>query len=485
MKFPVQFKIVVVFSTIIFIGLSAMLIVSYRATEQNMNRIIHEDMINAKTNLDIYINQYFMVHKKKMNKTSLASERNMLTRELTAAIGGPVAIVDAVDGIKDSDNNEVVKSADNSDLESALSSQIAYRISIENQNVIASLSFPIQQEQSIIGIVRYQKDYSELYQRNASFQSIIKVFAAIIFGFVFIASIFISRKITKPIRELTERSEQVALGNFNVEIQITSQDEIGELSRRFQIMIKQIKEQIKIIEQERDEVKQVQARSKAFFDNVTHELKTPLTTILGYAQIVKDNGFTDAPFFDKGLNYIIRESQRLNRMVVEILELSQSPALAANYRYEKLDLSQILKEACEDMRIKARKYNIGIQFELQNDLYTVADREKLKEVFLNVIDNLIKYGDVNSMIYVESYKEERLAVVRVKDKGSGIADEHIDQVFEPFFRGAGKRENEKGSAGLGLAIVKRIVEDHGGEIELNSTIEVGTEVKISLPGEWE
>ncbi|ASA20753.1 sensor histidine kinase [Paenibacillus donghaensis] len=469
MKFPIQFKIVVVFSIIIFVGLSAMLFVSYRVTEQNMYQIIDEDMFNTKTNLDIYINQYFLVHKKRMSKESLVSEKNRLTQELTAGIGGPVTIF--------------YMNGDKNQAESTLRSQIAYTINRVDHKVIVSLSFPILQKQSTIGFLEYQKDYSQLYQRNARFQSIIKMFASVIFSFIFIASIFISRKITKPIRELTERSNQVTLGNFNIDISISSRDEIGELARRFQIMIKHIKNQIEIIKQERDEVKQAQAQSKVFFDNVTHELKTPLTTILGYAQIVKDNGFTDAFFFEKGLNYIIHESQRLNRTVVEILELSQSATLSTTYHFEKVDLSEIAKEACEDMKIKARKYNIDIHFELQEGLFTLGDRDKMKEVFLNLLDNSIKYGYVNSMIYVESWKEGDTAVVKIKDEGEGIPAEQLNYVFEPFYRAKRNAPKEKGSAGLGLTIVKNIVDDHHGAIKLQSILNEGTEIKISLPGD--
>ncbi|WP_438495699.1 sensor histidine kinase [Paenibacillus sp. IHBB 3054] len=470
MKFPIQFKIVVVFSIVIFVGLSAMLFVSYRVTEQNMYRIINEDMINTKTNLDIYINQYFLVHKKRMSRKTLVTEKNRLSQELSAGIGGPVTI---------SYMNE-----DKIQTESASRSQIAYTINRVDHQVIVTLSFPILQKQSPIGFLNYQKDYSQLYQRNARFQSIIKMFAAIIFSFIFIASIFISRKITKPIRELTERSNQVTLGNFDIDIPISSSDEVGELARRFQIMIKHIKDQIEIIKQERDEVKQAQAQSKVFFDNVTHELKTPLTTILGYAQIVKDNGFTDAPFFEKGMNYIIHESQRLNRAVVEILELSQSATLSTTYPFEKVNLSEIAKEACEDMRIKARKYNINIHFELQEGLFVLGDRDKLKEVFLNLLDNSIKYGDVNSVIYVESFKERDVVVVKVKDEGEGIPAEDITHVFEPFYRAKKNILKEKGSAGLGLSIVKNIIEDHHGAIKLQSILNEGTEIKISLPEDW-
>lgn len=348
---------------------------------------------------------------------------------------------------------------------------------------MASLSFPVQSDRQLVGIVQLEKDYTDLYQRNMRFQDTIKLFAATIFVFVFIASIFISRKITQPIRVLTKRSAEVAQGSLNADIQIATKDEIGELAASFTVMIDRVREQIDVIERERDEVKQVQARSKVFFDNVTHELKTPLTTILGYAQILRDNGFTDPDFFDKGMNYIIKESRRLNTMVADILEVSVSSAVIENYHFERVDVSDIIREACEDMSIKAGKYNIGIHYELEEELYVRGDRDKLKEVFLNLLDNSVKYSDVNSIIEVQSTREEQTIAILIQDQGEGIGAEALNHVFEPFYQDKGMNRIEKGSAGLGLSIVKNIVERHGGTVEMKSIIREGTQVMIRLPGE--
>jgi signal transduction histidine kinase len=250
-------------------------------------------------------------------------------------------------------------------------------------------------------------------------------------------------------------------------------------------MIDRVREQIDVIERERDEVKHLQARNKVFFDNVTHELKTPLTTILGYAQILRDNGFTDQAFFEKGLKYIINESQRLNVMVADILEVTVSSTPIQTYRFERVNVSNIIREACEDMSIKAGKYNIGIRYELEETLYVQGDWNKLKEVFLNVLDNSVKYGNVNSIIQVQSFRLGDSVAILIRDEGEGIPEEALKHVFEPFYRDNGMNRTEKGSAGLGLSIVKNTVEQHGGTVEMKSILNKGTQVNISLPGEWD
>ncbi|OMF14196.1 two-component sensor histidine kinase [Paenibacillus amylolyticus] len=485
MKWTIQFKLVVLFSVIVFIGFSVLLILSNKVAQENMYREVHEDMVQSKRNLDIALNQYFLIHNKRMSKDSLEAGNRELAEQIGSAVGGKITVYRPDASPYGSAGSEVniAKRADHPDVEEAIKSRIAYTTVVDKGRVTSSLSFPLQMDQQLIGIVQLEKDYTDLYRSNLRFQNTIKLFAAVIFVFVFIASIFISRKITQPIRVLTKRSAEVAQGSLNADIQITTKDEIGELASSFTVMIDRVREQIDVIERERDEVKQVQARSKVFFDNVTHELKTPLTTILGYAQILRDNGFTDQDFFDKGMNYIIKESQRLNTMVADILEVSVSSAVIQAYRFERIDVSDIIREACEDMSIKASKYNIGIHYELEEHQYLQGDRDKLKEVFLNVLDNSVKYSDVNSIIEVQSFRLGDSIAIVIRDQGEGIGAEALQHVFEPFYQDKGINRAEKGSAGLGLSIVKNIVERHGGTVEMKSIMRQGTQVNISLPGE--
>lgn len=474
MRYPIQFKIVIVFCTVIFLCFSALLFVSYSVTQTNMYRTIQEDMTAVKTNLNVYVNQYFLINNKKMDSDTPASEKNKLTQELTAMFSGTVNVWDTASLRKIEPASAYASTAS--------SNAAAYQIHKHAHTLTTTLDIPMQADGSVIGIVRLQKDYRELYESNEHYYSALKIFTILMFSFVFILSIFISNMITKPLRQLTDRTRQAAQGDFDTDISIHSQDEIGELSRSFKTMLERIQNQILIIEQERDEVKKLQVQNKLFFDNVTHELKTPLTSIQGHAQIIKENEFSDYSFFSKGLDYIIRESNRLNDRVVKLLDTSRAARLTEEYRYRSHDLSLILKEACEDMSIKAMKYNMDIRSQIESDLFVFSDYEKIKAVFLNILDNSIKYGHVNSSIVVHAYRESSFAVISIQDEGEEITEAHMEHIFDPFYRGSPQKE--KGSAGLDLSIVKKIVDDHKGTIRLHSQIGIGTQAKIQLPGEW-
>lgn len=484
MKLSIQLKILIAFSVIIFIGLSALLFVSYKLTEQNDNSIINADMIAAKKNLDQYLKQYFLINHLDFTGASLISQAEDISVQLSFAIGSDVDIYN-MNGNEMSHNLEPgYISMKNEDLINAMKGKISYATVTNENGTKVSLSYPIQVNNANIGIIRYTKDYTQLFNNSKRFRYVINIFAAVIFTVIFIAALILSKQITKPIKKLAETTERVSNGNFDIDIVVNSKDEIGDLATRFKIMLERIKSQIEIIKEDRDALKEAQSRNKIFFDNVTHELKTPITVISGYAQAMKENGFSDRNMYDKAVFYISDESRRLNNMVVELLELSKVSSTNFKYFFENADIGDLVRQTCEEMQIKAKKYNIDIRSNVPENLFLICDRDRLKEVLINLIDNSIKYGNVNSSIEVRAYREGEKVFIRVKDEGEGISEDNINKLFEPFFRVSKKVSRESGSAGLGLTIVKNIVEKHGGAIEVQSKLKEGTEVIIRLEDDF-
>ncbi|WP_251553943.1 HAMP domain-containing sensor histidine kinase [Neobacillus muris] len=481
MNYSLHHKMLLSLSMVTFIGLTSLLFAANKITEQNTSQMIKKDMIEVKNTLDIYLKQYFLIKDTDISKTSLESEAMNISNVLSSQIGSDISIYDA------SGNNLSSRlratNLSNEDLTKAIHGKTAYSVNFSKNKVIVTLSFPIETNQQVLGIMRYSKNYTEQYQYDRKFQNTITIFAILIFIIIFITSMVLSRKITNPISKLTKSTEQISAGNFDLDIGVYSRDEIGELAGRFKKMALRIKEQIEIIELDRDALRESQAQNKVFFDNVTHELKTPLTTILGYAQVLQENGFSDKEFFDKGTSYIIKESNRLTQMVMEIIELSKGTSNDFTYYFQKVDLSLLVSETSDEMRLKSKKYHIRIDCDIQDHLYVVGDRDKLKEVLINILDNSIKYGNVNSTIRVIVFQEGNTITLKVIDQGEGIPVEQIDHLFQPFYRIAAKPGREKGSAGLGLSIVKSIVEKHNGTIQLKSKIHTGTEVEIQFKGE--
>lgn len=476
MKYSIQQKIIIYFSIIIFIGLSSITFIAYNITNQNTKDIVKNDMIGAKRNIDVYLKQYFLFNNLEATKTSISSQAEDISNQLSTQMGNTVDIYD-LNGKKLSFGSEPTATIKESeDLAKAINGEISYNTNFVNGKVTVSLSYPIEESNSKIGIISYNKDYSSLYSFNKKFQNIINLFATLIFIVIFVVSFIFARQITKPIKKLTQASDEVSKGNFNIDIDIISKDEIGYLSSRFKMMIEKIKK-------DRDTIDEVQKQNKLFFDNVTHELKTPITIIMGYAQGIEDFGLKDDEFNRKGLKCIVRESTRLNNMVIELLELSKATSKKFNYDFKNVNISELIKETSDEMKIKGRKYNIGIECLVSEELFLKADRNRLKEVLINIIDNSIKYGNVNSTINVRAYKEEKYIFIIIKDIGEGISEELIDKIFDPFYRISKNTSSELGSVGLGMSIVKEIVERHNGNIEIKSKLKEGTEVILRFEGE--
>lgn len=484
MKYSIQNKILISFSIIIFIGLLALLLISYNVTEQNINNTLKTDMIETKKNLDQYLNQYFLINGIKLDKNTLESEADSLCKQLISQSGNPVDIYDSKgDHLSNSSSNFDPSIKKSKEFNSALSGNIMYNSYSTKNNTIVRLCYPIETDNNQIGVLVYTKDYSQLFDYSKNFRAIINSFAAIIFVIIFIMAFILSRQITKPIKRLSESSEQVSNGNFDFDLKTTSRDEVGELTERFKYMVEKIKQQIDIIEKERDNLKLSQDQNKIFFDNVTHELKTPITTIKGYAQALAENGFTEKDFFEKGIGYIIRESERLDNLVIELLELSTSSSSNFKYRFEILNLSELIASTCDEMSLKGKKYNITIESSVEAELYVKGDKDRLKEVIINLIDNSMKYGNVSSVIDVTACSQNDLVIVTVKDSGEGIPEQYIRNVFQPFYRVSKKASRKLGSAGLGLTICKEIVDKHNGVINIYSKINDGTKISISFKKE--
>lgn len=480
-RISIQQKILISFSIILFIGLSLLLYASYSLTESSFNRTVQKDMLETAKNVDLYVKQYFLIRNTSNTASRLEVEANSLAAELAAEIGNPIEIY-SLDGRLLSGASW--KQPLSEDFSKAAAGKSSYTVAKSGGTVHVILTGPILSDGQAVGIYRFTRDYTGSYKNSRNFNELITACAAGIFALIFVTSLVLARQITKPIRRLTVYSEKVAEGDFNLDVDIRSRDEIGELADRFQQMVERIKEQIGIIKRDRDALQASQEESKAFFDHVTHELKTPLTTILGYAQMMRENGFSDPAFFDKGTAYIMNESKRLNSLVMDILELSKASSVEFTYRFEQVNLSELIRETCEEMNVRGRRYHIRINSEQVEDaIYVNGDRHKLKEALINVIDNSIKYASVRSDVLVEAATDDHgSAMVTVTDRGEGIPEQYLERLFEPFYRAPFSSSRDRESAGLGLAIVRSIMEKHGGTVNVTSKVHEGTKVTLRLKG---
>lgn len=232
------------------------------------------------------------------------------------------------------------------------------------------------------------------------------------------------------------------------------------------------------------EQQRLEAARKEFVANVSHELRTPLTTVKSYTETLKDflSDDIDKEQFESFLSVIENESDRMARLVRDLLILSKLDHGKNQLRREQFNLSRLLAEVVKKMTISANAKNLSLIYEPTNEISSfMGDKDRIEQVITNIISNAIKYTQNGGEITVTSMCVYDTAYIKVKDTGIGIPKKDLSHIFERFFRVDKARSRAQGGTGLGLAIAKEIAEAHGGSIEISSVFGKGTEVVIKLP----
>jgi signal transduction histidine kinase len=279
-------------------------------------------------------------------------------------------------------------------------------------------------------------------------------------GFTFV----LSRKLSDPLVFMERATRRIAKGELDTRVNIPSNDEVGSLA-------KAINDLARDLQRYRD------TRSE-FFANISHELRTPVTYLEGYAKIVKDGLYENEEQKQQYLNIIYEESGRLTHLIQDLFELSKMEEGKFNLSLEWIDLSEVLENISERVRYKALQKRLDLKMDVQRQLPIVyADGLRMEQIFLNLLDNAIRYTDHGS-ITVRMYKKADNVVIVIEDTGKGIPAEDLPYIFERFYRVEKSRSREHGGTGLGLAIVKMLVELQGGSIQAHSEQGQGTRFEL-------
>ncbi len=240
---------------------------------------------------------------------------------------------------------------------------------------------------------------------------------------------------------------------------------------------------ILMIIQDISERQKLEKMQMDFVANVSHELKTPLTTIKSYTETMLDQNVDDPEIQKQFLGIIDTEADRMARLVKELLQLSRMENNQENWSMKEINLALLVKTAVQKMELTAgsKSQQMNVLFHKDDNLPVVADRDKMEQVILNILSNAIKYTPDGGRIDVDAFRKGNTVKVIISDSGIGIPEEEISRVFERFFRVDKARSRAMGGTGLGLSITKQIVEEHGGEIGIESKEGQGTRVTVSLP----
>ena len=251
-------------------------------------------------------------------------------------------------------------------------------------------------------------------------------------------------------------------------------DEVREDVEKWAI---QRKEEIELLQQN-------ETYRKEFLQNLSHELKTPIFAIQGYVDTLLNGALENPDVNKKFLNSTSRNVDRLVNLVDDLDEISKLESGEQLLYQQNFVIQDLLKEVYETLAIKAEEKEIKciIKKGCEQPLTVYADKEKIRQVFINLVDNAIKYGKQNGTIESSFYRiDGRRILIEISDDGSGIAEEHLPRIFERFYRTDLARSRKVGGSGLGLSICKHIVEAHGQTIHVRSKIDVGTTFGFTLP----
>lgn len=285
---------------------------------------------------------------------------------------------------------------------------------------------------------------------------------------VIMVSTTISNMIIYPVKALNTASKQFAKGDLTSRAEVSTKDEVGELSMTYNAMADSIQEMITKLNNEKE-------KQKNFFDNFTHEIRTPLTTILGYTDLLwKTN---DEEVKDRSLFHIDSEGKRMLKMVESLLELSKLKKYDMLVNLQQTDIKHLIEEVCDSMHYKAKRYNTSFRLNLKPVVHPI-DPDMFKQLVINIIDNSIKYSK-SEFIDISLSKKKNLSLV-IEDYGCGIDSKNLDNIFEPYYKVDKSRNSKIEGWGLGLSIVKEIVSKHKGQIDIKSTPNKGTRIEILL-----
>ena len=343
-------------------------------------------------------------------------------------------------------------------------SPITHKIKSTNEHVM-SISVPIKINNVIEGAIRYSVSLNEIDA------TIFKLALGLIIAGIFILIIAISlslrfaETIIQPLIELKEFANELAHGNFSIKLKDTSisDDEIGDLAKTFVYMASEIDKSEKLKEE--------------FISSISHELRTPLTSIKGWSETLGYEGITRDEL-DLGLGIIQDETERLIKLVEELLDFSRLASDRIKLKIDTVNIKSLAIGVMNQLKVKSSEKDIrlNVAFENENIDLIQGDKDRLRQVLINLIQNSIKFTDEGGFINIIVSQDEEYTIIKVVDNGAGIEKENLEKVLDKFFQ---EDYNESGS-GLGLAISNEIVKLHGGKMTLNSKKGVGTSITVKI-----
>lgn len=330
-----------------------------------------------------------------------------------------------------------------------------------------SVFAPITSNYMVRGYVVIHYPISNIHASSDSLLNISYIMLVILFLLSLIIVIFFTEMVYIPLRKITEATEQYAAGNMHYEFSVDSEDEMGYLAASLNYMA--------------SEIARSEDNQKKFVANVSHDFRSPLTSIKGYLEAMLD-GTIPPEMHEKYLTIVLNETDRLTKLTNSLLTLNNLNTKGVMLERTDFDINQVIRNVAASFEGTCRQKNVAIELVLVGDyLYVNADMGKIQQVLYNLLDNAIKFSHHDSAIKIEITEKRSKIFVSVKDRGIGIPKDALKLIWDRFYKSDLSRGKDKKGTGLGLSITKEIIHAHGEHINVISTEGVGTEFIFSLP----
>jgi len=284
--------------------------------------------------------------------------------------------------------------------------------------------------------------------------------------FALLLGIFLSRTLPRPIRELTQATHAISQGDLSQEVTVHSNDELGELAQAFNKMSTELS-------------RSVNARKQMTAD-IAHELRTPLSLILGHAEAVHDGVL---PPSQENFEIIREEATHLEHLVNDLRILSLADAGELSMTLQTVETERLINEVAALYQYQTQKKNISLEVDIAPSLPTIeVDPGRMTQVLTNILDNATHHTPEGGRIILSAYQVDDQVEIAIQDSGPGLKPEDLERIFERFYRADASRQRGDGGSGLGLAIAKSIVQAHNGQLSAESEAGKGLKIKILLPG---
>lgn len=481
LKIGIKFKFIFFISSLLLIVISFLSFIILNRIKSYQNTEIEATLFKQKDMFEQYFSERSNLYDESTGKFQLV-RGSIFNKSWLRTIPASVYDIDGqlLSGFKTSEKYEENKEKDNM-IKYAIDGQVSY---VEVNDVVYFYS-PIKYQDNTVAILEleYPINDNNLFYNNIKNMFYVTGLISLILGSILGILFFL--KFTKYIYIMKGSVKYIENGEYHKINLVNRNDELGDLNDGIVFMSNTIEKNIKDLKIERDsltiavnKLQKMGKQQKEFIGNVTHEFKTPITTIKAYADVIsmyKD----DLKLLEEGTSSISKECDRLTSLVDKVLNLSALEKYDFEIQKKEVNLKNLFSNICEQMMGKVKKNNLTLKYNIQ-DIIALIDEENLEHIIINLIDNAIKYNKINGTIDINCYEKNGKINIVILDTGIGISKEALPKIFDPFYRAESHRSRTSGGVGLGLALVKKLVEKQNGTIEVESNLNEGTTFYIQF-----